>query len=142
MSESANVEEFRGICKRSSFRHRDEILNRIASEQFSLTSRIEARIPVSSMLDIYSVRLRIGEAKAPKTGHATSILTDIKEYIAGLKSVGGDYVRYWNLTFDEISYFSIFAAVNAQRVIGCIYGIDRRRVTSDEWNELWGEDLG
>lgn len=141
MSESDNLEQFRSICEKSSFRHRDQILLDINVREFSLSSRAETRVPARSMLDIYKTRLAIGEKKAPFTNHSRSILDDVREYIAGLESVGEDFIRPWSVSFDnDVSYFTVFEAVNAGKAVGCIYGIDRRKVTEEEWDELWGKN--
>ena len=43
------------------------------------------------------------------------------------------------MAFDERSSFAVFEGVESGKALGCIYGVDKRKVTESEWDVLWGE---
>ena len=135
-----NVTDFRTLCENSDFPHRKVILDALASNRFSLTVTDGPGVPSVSMLDIYRRRLRIGEERYLKTSHAQNILSDVRFYVSGLERIEDDFIRIWHLAFDEISHFSVFEAEGSGKIVGCVHGIDRRKVTPREWEWLWREE--
>ena len=132
-----NRDQFRVLCENSDFPHREEILKVLDSEELALSVTDSNGVPSRSMLEVYRRRLRIGEEKARNTKQAQSILNDSRFFLAGLENIGEDRIRLWHLEQDEASRFSVFESENKNKVVGCIYGVDRRKVTTEEWDSLW-----
>jgi len=63
---------------------------------------------------------------------------DIGAYVCELENAIDDEIKLWRVSVDSKSDYSIFEGVGAQKILGCIYTVDRRTVSREEWAELWG----
>lgn len=138
MSIAGNLDDFRTLCEKSEFPHRELLLTALRSDGISLSKTDGDGVPSRSMLDIYRLRLMIGEERTPDTNYAHGILSDIRFFISELERLGEDRIRIWHLEPDDgATHFSVFESENKNTVVGCVYGVDRREVTAEEWNRLW-----
>lgn len=140
MGVPGNLDNFRTLCERSEFPHREELLTALRSDGISLSVTDGDGVPSRSMLDVYRRRLMIGEERAPNTKHADGILSDIRWFISELERIGEDRIRIWHLVPEGSTRFSVFESENKNTVVGCVHGVDRREVTTEEWNRLWNGD--
>jgi hypothetical protein len=138
MMVSGDINIFRVLCERSHFPNKDEILERISSKDFKLEKGSGSGVAAASMLSIYRRRRDHVAKRALNSDHAARMLREIAAYVIELEKNPDEEVVIWNVGFDKTSSFSLFEGVKTNKILGCIYGVDKRKVTESEWNEIWG----
>jgi len=136
----SQLNDFVALCSRSDFSHREEILKGIHSGEYSLTNGSGRVVPVENQLGIFRRRSEHVGRSASKSSHAKQMVDDINAYVCELEKAGDDEIRFWNVSVNEMSSYAIFEGVKAGKILGCIFGIDRTKVSVDEWNKIWGHD--
>lgn len=141
MKSASDIEIFVALCQRSNFRSRDEILEGIRLQKYELTRySSEIGVPAASMLDVYRRRSKHIAQFAQKSSHAKRMLGDIDAYVTELENARDDEIKLWRLSVDGMWNWSLFEGTVAGKILGCIYGADRRSFSSDEWDRLWGRE--
>ena len=133
-----NIDEFRKLCSAGLFPHREEILQDLES-RYLLTRSPGGGVPAKSMLEIYTVRAGLLTKKLV-TEHARQMLSDVSAYVKELEKAPDDFIMLWDIAFDQKSSYALFEGVKSGRFLGCIYGVDKRKVSEDEWAALWAGD--
>jgi hypothetical protein len=141
MTSADDMADFFAPCERSNFRSRDEILDGIRSDKYELIRHTsETGVPAASMLETYRRRSKHVGQFAERSSHANRMVNDIDAYVRELENATDDIIQLWSVTVDRTFSFSIFEGTVAGKILGCLYTADRRTVTSEEWDALWGHE--
>jgi hypothetical protein len=141
MTSADDMADFFALCERSNFRSRDEILDGIRSDKYELIRHTsETGVPAASMLETYRRRSKHVGQFAERSSHANRMVNDIDAYVRELENATDDIIQLWSVTVDRTFSFSIFEGTVAGKILGCLYTADRRTVTSEEWDALWGHE--
>lgn len=138
MKSASDIEIFVALCQRSNFRSRDEILDGIRSKEYELIRYSGKGVPSRSMLETYKRRSRHVGQLALQSRHAKQMVRDIDAYVSELENAPADEIMLWSVSVDSKSHYSVFEGVSSGRILGCVYAVDRRTVSSEEWDALWG----
>jgi len=68
------------------------------------------------------------------------MVDDIDAYVGELEDATDDVIQLWRVTVDRTFSYSIFEGTVAGKILGCLYTADRRTVTGEEWDALWGHE--
>ena len=138
MKSASDIEIFVALCQRSNFRSRDEILDGIRSKKYELIHHSGKGVPTRSMLETYKRRSRHVGQLALQSRHARQMVRDIDAYVSELENAPADEIMLWSVSVDSKSHYSVFEGVSSGRILGCIFGVDKRAVSRQEWDVLWG----
>ena len=138
MTSGDDIDDFVALCGKSNFRNRDEVLDGIRSKKYELIRYRNGSVPARSMLEIYKRRSQHVGQFAANSKHAARIASDIDAYLLELENAMDDEIKLWRVSEDGMWSYALFEGVAAGRILGCIYGVDRRTVSSEEWDRLWG----
>lgn len=139
MFEDYDLNIFMILCERSSFPNKAEVLEISTQNAFSVRCSTGSKVPAESMLTIYR-RRREHLGKMLNSDHAARLFSEVSAFVIELENNIEDKIRLWHLPVDERSSYAIFESIKAGKILGCIYGIDRRELSEFEWNELWGNN--
>jgi hypothetical protein len=139
VSLDADIAEFISLCRVSTFRDRDEILDGLESRKYKLARSVGESVPAKSMLEVYRRRARHVSQFTDKSSHARRMVGNIVAYVCELENAPDDEIKLWRVTENGVRSYSIFQGVVSGKILGCVFGIDRRKVSEDEWKALWGE---
>lgn len=140
MSENdSKMQEFLELCARSEFPNRDDVLRGLASGEYSLEDYHEGKVPAFRLLNIY--KTRAGRLAQYSNEHAQKLRKDSLSLVAELKGLDHDFVNSWSVAINEFTSYFLFFAIGSDKIIGCLRVIDRRKVSEEKWNEIWGNPV-
>jgi hypothetical protein len=129
---------FLELCEKSSFPHQKEVLEVVSAG--SVPSKATGDVAAIDIGRVYEGRARGLEERGVRTDHSRTLLEDTLYFVDELKLHETDRIAFWSVPIDLSSEFIAFEATNAQRLIGCMQTVDKRKVTESEWNRLWGKE--
>lgn len=140
------IEQFLTLCESSPFPHRDELVRGISTGEYRLERLSASGIPSKQLLEVYGVRARmLGDrilSNELKGVHAERLLSDTRFLVEALRKVPDESINFWSFSIDEASEYLAFEGINCERVLGCILTVDKRKISEDEWETLWGKSKG
>lgn len=137
---ATGLAQFLKVLRKAEFLRRAEVIERIERDSGDLGRSGGSGVPVSSLREIYQIRLTIAEKANRQTRFAHESLSELREFVANLEESQEDTVRSWLVRVDDASDFHLFEAQRQRRVLGCFFGVDKRMVSAERWVELWGPD--
>jgi hypothetical protein len=88
---------------------------------------------VQGLLEIYRMRLdHLKSEPGPLAAKLASEMVEMLENLRGATSVQTTYVEGPGALL-----FYIFLTDSGSRVLGCCSGFDKRKVSDEQWEELW-----
>jgi len=88
---------------------------------------------VHGILDIY--RMRLEHLKSKPGPHAAKLAMEVSEMLDNLRGVTSVQTTIVEGPGELIFY--IFLSDSGSKVLGCISGVDKRKVSDNQWEELW-----
>ena len=138
MAERAeDVQRFLRLCENSAFPHREELLNGINSGEYRLESYSHSEVPSESLLETYLVKAKVVAGHVGE--HARRLASDTAAFIEELTKVSREKVNFWHFSVNESSGYTLFEGEDCGRILGCIFTVDRRKVSESDWEKLWSE---
>ena len=134
-----DIKRFLDVLEASEFPNRGDVIERINSEPRHLEMSEGFSVPASSMREVYEIRLDIAERKNRQTPFAVDRLEELRHFVTNLEeSPVDDEVALWILKVDDASSYHLFESRPHGKILGCFFGVDKRRVSAEKWQELWG----
>ncbi len=120
------------------FRHSEELFSAIASGACSLhaTEHLGELPSCRHFLGIY--RGRSKHLQKFTTPHAISLREDCEALCEELQLTPNEPCRGWIFESSERLFF-VFEGVENHRILGCTKGVDKRKISDAEGEELWGK---
>ena len=130
------IKRFKHLCRNSDFAHRDEILDGLENGTYQLQTSNNSGVPSEQLLGIYKVREK--HLAKYQSSHGRRIKDEVAAFCNELEKVPNENVILWRVLKDDISDFAIFS--NSEKILGCILGIDKRKVSENGWRKIWDEN--
>ena len=135
------IQKFRTLCEKSSFPHKQDLVEGIESGKYGLHQRFGFSVPSKQMLNIYSARASSLERRISTNEingiHPERLLRDVESLVTELTGLSDEKIDCWTWSIDESSSYTAFEGINSKRILGCILTVDKRAVSENEWKELW-----
>ena len=126
--------------KNSDFRHKDELFAGLSSGDCVIESSPDTSLPCKHFLRIY--RIRAEHLQQYATPHAESLLADVLALCEELGRTPDEMCRLWNFSMPPYSDLAVFEGAESDRVLGCIFAVDKRFISPDKWESLWNGESG
>jgi hypothetical protein len=122
------------------FRHSKELLSDLQSGacRFHSCDEEQPLSRCSHYLKIY--RFRAEWVRQFSSAHARSLLEDTEQLCNELAIHPASLCVTWTFTGQHYAY-SIFEESHTHRLLGCIKSVDRRMVSPEAWDRLWGNPV-
>jgi len=118
------------ILSRSSITSAQEAAQALGSGG-TLSPLRESDVP--SLITVY--RMRLDQLKSLPGSYASKTASSVVELLENLR--GASSVQMTVLEGPGERVYYLFLSDAGATVIGCIDGMDKRKVSYDQWNELW-----
>ncbi len=126
----------------SHFRHSEELIAGIRAGMCVLVRTPYCRhsrrplLPCRHFLKIY--RYRAVHLSRYQTAYACSLREDVLALCDELGKTLEEPVQFWRFSMARYYNFVVFEDANSHRILGCTFSADRRLMSEQEWEELWG----
>jgi hypothetical protein len=88
---------------------------------------------VRGLSEIY--RVRLDHLKSKPGPHAAKLASEVAEMLENLRNATSVQTTY--VEGPGALTFYVFLTDSASRVLGCTSGVDKRKVSDEQWSELW-----
>jgi hypothetical protein len=88
---------------------------------------------VSGLAEIY--RMRLDHLKSLPGPHAARTAASVVELLENLRGLSSVQTAVLEGPGEHIYY--IFLSDAGSKIVGCIDGVDKRKVSNERWSELW-----
>jgi len=132
-----DVETFLKRHEEKRFRHSDELIACIKSGKCALeiTPDSPASVATSHLLRTY--RRRAEHLKQFGSLHAQDVRDDVVALCDELEKTSEECVLLWMFSMPLHFDYSVFEGGRLHEILGCILGVDKRRINEKDWEALW-----
>lgn len=129
--------EFIARHSESDFRHKDELFSLLAAGNAVFETNFSV-VPRANLLNIY--RRRAEHLQHYSTAHAQQLRDDVVALCNALATTSDESCRLWIFSVPPNSGYTVFEGMDTGRILGCVFGKDKRLTPPDEWDDLWREN--